>query len=362
MRWNKIIGLSFILLLFVVTSIESQAKQRNVIDYSQLKGPYLGQKPPGKMPEIFAIVTYASDNIQERSTRAFIKSVRELGGEYRGTKIYIVLGDPTNFPCESLRGKNIVLLPLEADPSLLNYPLAIKAFAAAQVEKIVKDKVSSLAWFDPATLVLGSLKELDLENGYDAAVRPVSLVNTIGISPGSKPDDYWAPIYEKLGLDFKNLPAYETVVDEKPIQPYFNCEIFSVDPSLCIFTDWADLLTKFLKDENYQKNVCNTFLRRLFLHQAVLSGVIVSKVKPENIKPLSIKTGYPFGQHERLSDQKRIKSLNELSTIIFDYQWEKNPRWMEKIPVREPLKKWLIDTYNDYIKSANEKKSVAREN
>lgn len=300
--------------------------------------------------DIFAIVTYVNDSTQERSARAFIKSVRELGGKYSESKIYIVLADPTNFPCESLKGDNIVLLPIETDPTLLNYPLAIKAAVAAQVEAIVKDTASTLAWFDPATLVINSLSELDLENKYDVAIRPVSLVNTIGLTPGNPPNDYWSPIYKELGLDYKTVPAYESVVDEKPIQAYFNCEIFSVDPRLGIFTEWARVLIKFLEDAEYQKNVCNTFLRRLFLHQAVLSGVIISKVDPGDIKPLSIKTGYPFNQHEKLPDKKKIKSLNELSAIIFDYQWDRDPKWIERISIKEPLKEWLIKTYIEYLK------------
>jgi len=298
----------------------------------------------------FAIVTYVSDNLQERSVKAFIKSVRKFAGKYRNSKIYIVLGDQTNFPCKSLKSKNVILLPLKMDAGFKDYPLVFKAFAAAQVEKIVKDEVATLAWFDPSTLVLNSLDELDLEYKYSVAIRPVSLLNTIGIKPGSEPNDYWAPIYNELNLDYKNVPAYQTVVDEKPIQAYFNCEIFSVKPNLGIFTEWAEVLTKFLKDEKYQKNVSNTFLRSLFLHQAVLSAVIISKADTKKIKPLSIKTGYPFGQHDRLSDQKKIKTLNELSVIIFDYQWDRNPKWLEKIPANEPLKDWLIETYIDYLK------------
>jgi len=301
----------------------------------------------------FAIVTYVNDNVHERSTRSFIKSVRELAGKYSNSKIYIVLADPQNFPCESLKGENIFLLPLKADTSLLNYPLAIKAFVAAQVEKIVKNDVSTLAWFDPATLVLNSLEELDLDNKLKVAIRPVSLLNTIGITPGTEPNDYWAPIYNEFGLDYKNVPAVETVVDEKPIQAYYNCEIFSVDPKLGILTKWAEALTKFLKDENYQNNVCNTFLKRLFLHQAVLSAVITSKANEQDIKSLSIKTGYPFGQHDQLSENKKIKTLNELSAIIFDFRWERRAKWMEKIDVNEPLKGWLINTFIDYCKLTN---------
>ncbi|MBN2355649.1 MBL fold metallo-hydrolase, partial [candidate division KSB1 bacterium] len=218
------------------------------------------------------------------------------------------------------------------------------------VERLVKDKATTLAWFDPATLVLDSPDELDLENRYGVSIRPVSLVNTIGIPSDTAPNDYWAPIYRELGLNYTTLPGYTTIVDEQPIQPYFNCEIFSVDPRLGICTEWAGMLTKFLKDESYQQNVCNTFLRRLFLHQAVLSAVIMSKVTAQDIKPLSIRTGYPFGQHDQLADDKKINTLNGLSAVIFDYQWEHNPAWMDKIPVSGTLKEWLVEAYIDYCK------------
>ncbi|MFC2139807.1 MBL fold metallo-hydrolase [Bacteroidota bacterium] len=303
-----------------------------------------------EMNSDLAIVTYVGNNIQERATRAFIKSVRDLAGSYKNCPIYIVLTDEENFPCESLKGENVILLPQEMGKEFNDYPLAVKSYVAAQVEKITAAKVRTLAWFDPATLLLDSPNELDLNNNYSVAVRPVSLVNTIGITPGSEPNDYWAPIYEEFNLDYNDLPAYKTVVDEQPIQPYFNCEIFSVNPSLGIFTEWAKLLTNFLNDEEYQKNVCNTPLRRLFLHQAVLSGIIMKKVSPEKIKSLSIKSGYPFNQHDQLAEEKKIKSLNELSAVIFDYTWDRNARWADKIPIEEPLKDWLTETYADYLR------------
>lgn len=304
----------------------------------------------GKDPASFAIVTYTGDPIQERSTRVFIKSLRDRGGNYKNAPIYVVLTDPEHVPGRSLAGENIHLLTLKMDSTCSTYPLAVKAFAAAQVEAIVKDTHTTLAWFDPATLILDSLDELDLENRYGVSVRPVSLANTIGIPPATEPDAYWKPLYQALGLNYQTMPGYTTIVDEKPIQPYFNCEIFSVDPRRGIFSQWARLLTQFIQNETYQKEVCTTFLRRLFLHQAVLSAVIMAHVAPEEIKALSIRSGYPYGQHDQLSAAKKVKTLNELSAVIFDYQWEQNPSWLEKIPAEGSLKEWLMETFIEYCK------------
>lgn len=297
-----------------------------------------------------AIVTYVSDNVDERSTRAFIKSVREFAGDYKNCSIYVVLADEENFPCESLKDKNVVLLPLEMEEEFRNYPLAIKAFAAAQVEKIVKDDVVTLVWFDPATLVLNSLENLDLENKYDLAIRPVTLLNNIGLKPHTPPDDYWTPIYNELALDYKNIPTVKTIADESEIQAYYNCEIFSVNPRLGFFQKWSELLTKFLRDEAYQKNACTTFQRRLFLHQAVLSGLINKFISPDKIKSLSLKSAYPFNQHDKLPVGKKVNSPNDLSAIIFDYAWERNPKWMDIVAVNEPLKTSLENIFIDYLK------------
>ncbi|MFH1197117.1 MAG: alkyl sulfatase dimerization domain-containing protein [bacterium] len=300
-----------------------------------------------------AVVTYVSDNEQERSVKALIKSIRELSGSYSACNIYVVLGDPENFPCTSINEKDVELLPIEMDKSFMDYPLAIKAFVAAQVEKIVKDKVESLVWFDPGVVVLNSFDALDLKNKYDAALRPVTLSNNISISPGKEPDDYWEPIYKMCGIDYQNLPVIKTIVDDVEIQPYYNCEVFSINPKLGICEEWARNLTVLLKDEKYQKNVCSTFLRKLFLHQAVLSGVISSKINPERIKSLPITSGYPFNQHDRLPDDKKVSSLNECSVVIFDYAWDRIPTWMNQIKIDDPLQQWLFDTYLDYLKLTN---------
>jgi hypothetical protein len=300
----------------------------------------------------FAIVTYLSNNEQERAAIALIKSIRELSVNYSECKIYVILGDPDNFPGNSLDIPGVERLPLKIEKSFLDYPLVFKAFAAAQVEDLVKGEIETLTWLDPGVLVLGALDDLNLEKTYDVAVRPVSLVNNIGIPPQTEPDDYWKPIYRENRIDYKVVPEIESIVDEVKIQPYYNCEVYSFNPELGIAAEWARILTILLNDKDYQETACNTFMRRLFLHQAVLSGVITSKILPDRIKLLPIRSGYPFNQHEKLLPEKQVAFLNQLSVVIFDYTWVKNPAWMDKIDVKEPLRKWLSDTYLEYLNSA----------
>jgi hypothetical protein len=109
----------------------------------------------------------------------------------------------------------------------------------------------------------------------------------------------------KTGSNDKKLPTITTVADEVEIQPYYNCEVYAVNPMLGLCQKWAQILTNRLEDKPYQDSVCTTFTRRLFLHQAVLSGVISAHVKPSRIKALPLTHGYPFNQHERLPKVKQ---------------------------------------------------------
>jgi glyoxylase-like metal-dependent hydrolase (beta-lactamase superfamily II) len=299
-----------------------------------------------------ALATYATDPEQARAVRALARSVRERSGDYADSPIYVVTTDPGLFPAVMGKHPALEILPLEIERGFLDYPLALKAFAAALVEKRVRSSVSTLAWLDPGVIVLGPLQDLDLGDKHDAAVRPVTLANTIALPPQTAPNGYWEPIYKATGLAYAALPSYETIVDPMPIQPYFNCEVFSFNPKLGIAAEWARLLARFLQDGEYQKNACTTFLRKLFLHQAVLSAVITARSKPERVKALPLSSSYPFNQHDQLPAAKKAPSLNDLSLVIFDYAWDKIPNWMEQVRIEEPLKNWLLDTYLHYLEIA----------
>ncbi len=298
----------------------------------------------------FAIMTFVSTGEQERSVRAMIRSIRANAGDYHDCKVYVFLSHPDEKTGKSLTGENVILLRPETDSIFLDYPLAMKAFAASYVEQLVKGKIQTLVWLDPGVIILNSLESLDLEGRYDVSVRPVSLVNNIGLPPGAEPNNYWLPVFRANKLDYQTLRPVETVVDAVQIQPYYNCEVYSVNPSKGICREWAAQLESLLRDREYQKNSCTTPQRRLFLHQAVLSGIIASRIKAGRIKALPLTCSYPFNQHDRLSDGKKVSSLNELTAVIFDYAWSSNPAWMDKIRIYKPLKSWLTDIYLEYLK------------
>jgi hypothetical protein len=293
-----------------------------------------------KMEE-FAFVTYVSDSLQERAASRLIRSIRERAGIYRKCMIYVVLGDHKNYPCKSLTGPGIKLLPIEISQKYYSYPLVYKAFACAMVEQLAGAGIKTLAWFDPSSLVLKEPSALDLSDDKDAAVRPVTLVNTIGESPHSSPGAYWQRIYELLRVDYKNVPVLRTIADETEVRAYYNCEIFSFDPSAGICSRWKEVLIKLLDDKIFQSKACVSPLQKLFLHQAVLSAVLSAEKTLQNIRDLPLSHSYPFNQHSMLADSVKAGSMDEITCLILDYINEKDKNWLSGFTISDSLSEWV---------------------
>ncbi|MDH4272034.1 MAG: MBL fold metallo-hydrolase, partial [Candidatus Aminicenantes bacterium] len=300
--------------------------------------------PSGRL----ALVTYVLNPDQERKAEVLIKSLRRFGGAYSGIPVYVVLGNPQDLPCPRLRQAGVELVPTDADETARRYPLAIKAYAAAQIERLVADRVDTLAWFDPETLVIGPLPALDLGKNFDTAVRPVFKVNNVGLAADAPPDVFWGPIYRATGLNPAKIPVVETLLEEQSIKAYYNCEIFSVRPRVGIFRRWAACLETFLKDPEFQRTACPDSLHRLFLHQAVLSAVVVSKTSASRRRDLPDSCGYPLNLHQNLPPARKAAAINGLSAVILETVWDDQPGWMKMMESREPLKSWLRQAFTDY--------------
>lgn len=235
-------------------------------------------------------------------------------------------------------------------PEYKSYPLAVKPFAAAQTERLLKGRAVTLAWFDPETVILSPPAGLIAKGKIKAVVQPVFLTNNISLSPGEPLNDFWIGIYGKAGVRYDDIPVVRSLIDSQDILAYYNCEIFSVDPAEGICEQWAEIMDDLLSDTAFAFGVCNTDQRKLFLHQAVLSAVIVSKAGKNGTGSLKLRYGYPLHQHGRLPSGRSISPLNRISCVILEDLWERDPSWMQYFIIKEPLKSWLEDIWAGFMK------------
>lgn len=287
-------------------------------------------------------VLSVSDQNDIQTSELLIKSIRENGGKYNKSKIFIVYDKQAAKHIYKLSGYEVEFLPSQIDSAASDYLFSKKVYATAQVEKILKNQNCSLVWLDNECLVFSEPGELELKINMAAAMRPVFLLNNIGQLEESPVDGFWKRIYSELKIDADRVPIVESLVESKRIRFYINCQVISVNPESGIFADWERVFTKLVRDEEFQRNYCSDIKHQIFLHQAILSAVICSKIELENIQWFSNAYAYPIQQHKLIPAEKRIGRIGDVRILIYENFFKENPHWIEEYQINEPLKSWLL--------------------
>ena len=309
-----------------------------------------------------AFVTYILYDSQEYATSMLVNSIRKWGGEYSNCPIYVVLVDPdvTGF---HIKAENVEFVSHLLSDTIRYYPFASKAFAAAKVEEMTAGKVNTLIWLDPETMILNPPREYDLKEGFAAAVAPVSFINT-GQTRDQPVDAYWGPIYKRCNLDPAQAFTVESFVDCKKIRCWLNCGMFSVRPERGLLREWADILKEFIVNEEYQRSAITDPIHRTFLHQAVISALIASRLQRQEIHMLPKGYNYPLFCHDidftvqtgetyRIPKHKKVKKLGDLVSVFSESLFEEHPDWLKFLPPGdEPKKTWLTNEFIDRMKVA----------
>jgi hypothetical protein len=317
-----------------------------------------------------AFVTYVHFPYQQKAAAALIECIRTWGGPYREGPIYVVVTAP-GFLQGVLEAKNVTRVLLDLAEPVRSFPYAVKARAAAAVEELVAGKVRSLAWFDPETLLFGPPKEMDLGEGLAAAVAPVQFINT-GQAPDALVDAYWAGIYRRVGLDPGKIFTVETRIDRRTIRAYLNCGMIAVRPEKGLLREWAEVQDALLGDEEYMKAAITDGIHRVFLHQAIITSLLVARLGRQEIRFFSKAYNYPLFCHGldfspgsggayRVPADTRPVRLNDLVTVFYEGLFREHEDWPALIPpAEEPLGSWLSELADKYLavrqgKSSNSK-------
>lgn len=323
----------------------------SVLTGGNIAGSFPGKDSVSEHKKL-ALVTYACDNVQVKQVKVLVESLRMYGGIYSSSSVYVVKADTLiDFAGLSELG-GVFLLHLRPDALWSGYPFAVKAFAAALAEKEVGESADYIAWFDPETIILSEPGGLLPDDLSKAVVQPVFLSNTIGLSPGSQPDDFWEPVYRAAKSDCNSQPVVETLIDRQRIQAYYNCGIFSVRSDAGIMRSWAETMEKLLSDSLYAYGVCNTSQRRNFLHQAALSAVITRETAGSSPALLPLSNGYPLHLHGKITPDREIDSADNISCAILEDLWISDPSWLENITASGETKEKLSRLFLDFLEVA----------
>ncbi|MGC9395293.1 MAG: hypothetical protein ACP5J4_10600 [Anaerolineae bacterium] len=297
------------------------------------------------MPDQAVLATWVSTPKECEYARLLIESIRAFGGWLNQCPILLFEGDPQNAPCGELAAlESVQLHTLIVPDALKGAILADKVCACAQAETLAGPAVRSLIWFNPDCFVIQPPELFNLaspdEHGmtYDVAIRPVHVKN-VGLLASEPVDRFWGKVYATMDVDDVQT-IVESYVDGQRIRAYFNTHTFAVNPALGLFRRWLDDFTALVEDRAFQEEACGDIAHQIFLHQAVLSALIVTMLPAERIRLLPPDYSYPYNLQHVIPPERRAQVLNDL-VCIANEERPMHPDAVTDITIHEPLRTWL---------------------
>jgi hypothetical protein len=286
---------------------------------------------------VFAVLT--RDRADMDSAKLLVRTLRTFGGSLAECDVLFVVSamddgvvDRNDLP------DGIELIGMDIDPLVASYPFGPKVAACAIAELHAAERASSLVWMAPQCLIIRPPEALALDGPERAAFRAVHIRN-IGPTAGAPLDAYWSSVYRLVG----GVPPTRTVrslVDQAELSPYYNSHLFAIDPRLKLLSDWYSLFRRAVSDERFQRTACRDELHRIFLHQAVLSALVATRVSCERLHELPPGYSYPLHFHAKVPPRHRAASLEECVVPVYEGAYV-HPDTLGGLPPGPRMGSWL---------------------
>lgn len=284
--------------------------------------------------------TKAGSEDELYSARLLVESLREFGGQLSSCPIWLFDFHASGGEVDHQSGLDVETISARVPESMKGYELADKVHSCAEAERLAPPHIESLVWISPDNLFVSPPDLYILGDSHDVAVRPVHVKN-VGLAIGEPLDTYWSRIFEIAGIELPEF-SVESYVDRRHLRGYFNSHSYCVKPALGLFRRWSECFEMLLHDGEFQTSSCSEELRRVFLHQAILSALTLSMVNPDRIRILPPSYCYPYNLQEFIPQYRRAASATELVSIVYEDR-SLDPAAMTDIKMERPLESWLAD-------------------
>ncbi|MCB8922761.1 MAG: hypothetical protein H6662_14330 [Ardenticatenaceae bacterium] len=268
-------------------------------------------------------------------------SIRRFAGAWADSPIWVFVpqdaGQLSLAEAAQFAELGVDILPFALDTDIGQFPFAAKIGATAVAENMALGQTELLTWLDRDTIVLNEPAEFMLPPGKALGYRPVHH-RLIGPAWGEPRDPFWQLIYQHCrvpeGRDFRM-----TTHTGEATGPYFNAGSFVVRPERGLMAQWLERFQHCYRLPEFANFYEQDGRYATFMHQAVLTGVLLHALTPDEMQELSTRINYPLHLHDDIPADLRPTAVNELMTVRHESMFE-IPDW-QRLPIAEPLKSWL---------------------
>jgi hypothetical protein len=293
---------------------------------------------------IFCSVVYPTKS-SEINSLLLAESLRTFTSACSGLPIWFLLPDYGNELTQKTHDRlvdlDVTLIPFKIGREQLRFFFASEVRAVALAEALCAGNCNFLAWMDTNTVVLQEPADLLMPDDMYLGYRPVHHL-LLGSRYDQELDTFWTRIYRSCDVPPEQVFSMKPVVEDLRMRPYFNAGILVTRPELGLFQSWRDTFHRYYQEPGFQQFYKQDDRYIIFMHQAILSGVILNKFQKENLLELPWTYNYPLHLFDQDETDYRPFSLENLVTFRHEGFYQ-DPDWRAKMPADEPLKDWLAD-------------------
>lgn len=271
------------------------------------------------------------------------ESIRAFGGTLSDYPIWFFtpdVGKPLTEPTRrQLEGLDIRVIPFPMEIEKLRFFFMGQLAGLAQAETTSAGEADILAWLDANTLLVNEPKEFLLPTSQSLGYRPVHHL-LLGSRFNQPLDPFWTQIYRSCRVPPERVFSMQPVVENIQMRPYFNAGLLVTRPERHLFQDWYETFLDL-----YQSPAFKAFYEQdqryvIFLHQAVLAGMVLHKFELYDLLELPGTYNYPVHLFDKDNTDRRPASMDELVTFRHEGFYQ-DANWMQKMPASDGLKQWL---------------------
>jgi hypothetical protein len=289
--------------------------------------------------------TVLPQKVSERRFLLLVESIRDFAGSLSQAPILCLTFDNENDLSMGAKNRlsafNVEFIRVRAETDIPRFPFVRKVNLSAQVELSVQGETDLLAWLDPDTIVLQEPKEFFLLESKNLGYRPVHHT-IIGSRYNDPLDPFWTQIYRHCRVPEDRVFPMTTHVDGIRVRPYFNAGLMVVRPEKRLLQSWRDIFFEIYRANEFQDLYAKDARYSVFMHQAVLTGTILSTFQTNELEELPPTYNYPLHLYWEDVTNSRPSRLEEVVTFRYENFFE-NREWKKKIPAEEKLKQWITE-------------------
>jgi hypothetical protein len=293
---------------------------------------------------VFASIVYPTKS-SETNAILLADSIRTFAGSLSKSPILYFTpesGKQLSFAAKDrLVSLDVKVIPFEIDFETLQFPLAGDVFAAAVAESTVYGQTDLLAWLGANTVVLREPEAFLLQKEKNLGYRPVHHT-LVGSRYDIAIDEFWTLVYGWCKVPQDRIFPMETHIDGARIRPYFNAGMLITRPQKRLLQTWSDVFFKSYQRSPFRRFYEKNELYKIFIHQALLSGVILSAFETDELAELPSTYNYPLHLHTEDVTGHRPSSIEEVVTFRHENFYH-DKEWMRKMPAKQQLRQWLAE-------------------